>query len=372
MKVLYVITRSDTLGGAQVHVRDMASWLRSLGHDAAVVVGGEGLYCDALAERGVPYMVSKHLCRPIRPDRDLRAAHELRRIFRQQRPDLITLHSVKAGLVGRIAAAGLRIPVLFTAHGWSFTEGISSSGIWLGRTLERLAAPLADRIITVSEYDRALALRSGVGRPETVQTVHNAMPDTGFRASPGENSKPVKIVMVARLDRPKDHETLFEALAEIRELDWVLDLVGDGPNEGMLIEHVRSLGLSEKVRFLGLRSDVDQLLSHAHVFVLASLWEGFPLSILEAMRAGLPVVASDVGGVAEAVVHEETGFLVPRRCAEALRDRLSQLIADPLERARMGAAARLRYERQFTFERMAHETLRIYEQLAGAGRCVSA
>lgn len=363
MKIVYCLTRSDTLGGAQIHVADMAAWLRSNGHDVVVVVGGEGPLTERLSDNGVPCRMSRHLCRAIHPVQDTRAIGELRRIFGELRPDLISLHSAKAGLVGRLAAVGLGVPVLFTAHGWPFTEGVSALQRLVYRTLERITAPLADRIITVSDYDRLLALKARIAAPEKIMTIHNAMPPGEHAGDVGEMSGTVRIIMVARLDVPKDHMTLFDALAKLKDKPWVLDLVGDGPHESQLRVRAEELGLGDRVRFLGLRRDVASLLAESHIFVLTSRWEGFPRSVLEAMRAGLPVIASAVGGMPEAVEEGETGYLVPRDDTHTLRDRLEQMIDWPEERARLGEAGRRRFEERFRFERMADETLAVYEQL---------
>ncbi len=110
---------------------------------------------------------------------------------------------------------------------------------------------------------------------------------------------------------------------------------------------------------------MDRVLAEAQVFVLATNWEGLPLSVLEAMRAGLPVVATDVGGVGEAVVEGKTGFLVPRGDEEALKARLRTLLLSPDLRASMGEAGRRRYEEAFTLERMLRETWRVYQEVLG-------
>jgi glycosyltransferase involved in cell wall biosynthesis len=127
-----------------------------------------------------------------------------------------------------------------------------------------------------------------------------------------------------------------------------------------------SLGIRARVNFLGQRRDVDRLLAGSQISVLASNWEGFPLSILEAMRAGLPVVASTVGGVAEAVLDQETGYVVPRGDVEVFRDRIKALLESQPLRLRLGANARRRYEQLFTLNRLVSRTLDVYRDvLAG-------
>ena len=221
-------------------------------------------------------------------------------------------------------------------------------------------APLAARIICVSAYDRQLAVAAGIA-PRRLVTIHNGMPDVppADRADP-MTSAPVRIVMVARFAPQKDHMTLLRAVAA---LDGVhLDLVGEGPTLAATRELAWRLGIDERVHFLGHRDDVPAILARAHIFALISNWEGFPRSTLEAMRAGLPAVVTDVGGAAEAIVEEETGFVIPPRDENATRERLQGLVADPRRRGAMGAAARRRYEEQFTFEPLFARTYAVYQE----------
>ena len=166
--------------------------------------------------------------------------------------------------------------------------------------------------------------------------------------------------MVARFEPQKDHACLLRALAGAPG-KWRAVLVGDGPTHPAAEALARELGIADRVSFPGSRDDVPDVLAGAHVFSLASRWEGLPRTILEAMRAGLPVVASDVDGVGEAVADEETGFLVPAGDSAALGRRLGQLFAYPSLRKRMGDAGRRRYEESFTFERMVAETAAVYD-----------
>jgi glycosyltransferase involved in cell wall biosynthesis len=171
----------------------------------------------------------------------------------------------------------------------------------------------------------------------------------------------VRIVSVARLEPPKDHRTLLRALALLRAEDWQLEIVGGGPEETSARELAAALGIGGRVRWAGYQTDPAAALASAHVFVLSSLSEGFPRSILEAMRAGLPVIASDVGGVSEAVVDSANGYLVPRQDPDSLARALEKLLKHETERERLGAAARRMYEERFRFERMFEKTSALYD-----------
>jgi glycosyltransferase involved in cell wall biosynthesis len=364
LKIAYIITRADPIGGAQIHVRDLAGAMQARGHVVLVLLGGHGPFLDDLRARNIRTIVLEHLTVPIRPLQDLRALRETRRALEAFRPDLVATHSAKAGVVGRMAARLLGVPVTVTTHGWSFTTGVPPMRATVYRWIERVTGPFAaDMTITVSEYDRQLALKAGILSQDQLVTVHNGMPDVppSLRARP--DGAPVRLVMVARFGAQKDHPTLLRALADLRDVPWDLDLIGEGPLMAQTRDLAASLGIAERVRFLGQRIDVDRLLAAAHISVLATNWEGFPLSILEAMRAGLPMIATDVGGVSESVRDGETGYLVPPAQVGPLRDRLRTLLNDSGLRARMGAAGRQLYEREFTLDRSVSRTLDVYSRV---------
>ncbi len=365
MRIAFIVTRLDDVGGAQIHVRDLSTALRAAGHDAVVLAGSNGALADELRAHGVPCYPLHHLAREVSPLRDVRCFSELVETLREVRPDIISTHSTKAGFIGRIAGKTLGIPTLFTAHGWGFTEGrppLQALAFW---AVERATAAWAARIITVCESDRTAAVRAHLTSSERLVTIHNAMPDVdeALRARPGDS--PPRLVMVARLSLWKDQPTLLHALSGLKDLDWQLDLVGDGPLRGQLEELVRSLGLTTRVGLLGYRRDVPEQLAAAQVFLLITKWEGFPRSILEAMRAGLPVIASDVGGVRESVVDGTTGWVIPPGDTARLGECLRALITRPELRVRMGQAGRARYEREFTFDRLVDRTTRVYEAALG-------
>jgi glycosyltransferase involved in cell wall biosynthesis len=366
--IAYVVTRADPLGGVQVHIRDLTAALQAQGHSATVITSGSGPFLDQLRAQNTPVILLRHLTLPINPVRDLRALLEIRAALRELRPDLVAAHSSKAGILSRIAGASVGIPVVLTAHGWNFTPGIPRVEAAVYRQIERFAGLFTTKIITVSEFDRRLALQARLVSEDRAVTVHNGIPDTprALRADPG--GTPPRLVMVARFGAQKDHGTLLRALAGLQAHRWELDLVGDGPLMRQMESLAGTLGLGPRVRFLGQRMDVDQILAAAQVSVLATNWEGLPLSILEAMRAGLPVVASSAGGIEEAVRDEETGYVVPRGNVDFLRDRIGRLLTDPALRIRFGANARARYEQHFTLGRFVAKTLAVYQDILARER----
>ena len=360
MRIAYIITQSDSIGGASIHVRDLAHYFKEQGNDVWVLVGGNGPFISHLQERGILYKIIPHMVRAILPVKDVLAFKEIRKTLSELKPDIVSTHSSKAGVLGRLAARSLGIPVIFTAHGWAFTEGVSETKRFLYKHIERSMSRFSDKIITVSEYDRQLALKEKVAPEEKLVTIHNGMPDISpdLHADPGK--EPPRIIMVARFDPPKDHATLLRALSGLKQLSWDLELVGDGP----LLEETRTLasdlGIADRINFTGATNDVPERLSKAQIFVLSTNWEGLPLTIIEAMRAGLPVIASKVGGCSEALEDNVNGFLVPRYSVETLKEKLTLLIQDPGSRIKTGKSGREKYEREFTFHMMAGKTSKIY------------
>jgi len=364
LRILYIISRADALGGASVHVRDMAIEALARGHEVSVAVGGEGPVTEALADAAVPYRSLRHLKRELHPWHDTLAVLELRQVIKVLQPDLVSAHASKAGFLGRMAARWAGVPVIYTPHCWSFVDGFPRAGLY--RRAEKLAARWADRIVAVAEEERQIALRKGICAGSKITTIHNGMPDVapGLLASPA--TSPPRMVMIARFEEQKDHPTLVRALTQLEDLPWSLDLVGDGPTMAGVRKQVAEAGLTTRVNFLGYRTDIPQILAQAQIYLLISNWEGFPRSIIEAMRAGLPVVASDVGGSREAVQEDVTGFTVPKGDAVDLASKLRILLTDPAARARMGSAGRASYENNFTFRRMADRTFRLYEEVIAA------
>jgi glycosyltransferase involved in cell wall biosynthesis len=365
MKIAFVITRADAVGGATVHVRDLSRALMAGGHQPTVVVGGTGMVSRELEECGIPVVSLRHLCRQVSPWQDVMAVRELAKAIKSIRPDLVSAHTAKAGCIARLACSGTGIPVLYTPHGWAITDRISRRQGWIYRLVERATAPLAAGIVNVCEYERKLALQYGIGSARRHRVIHNGMPEVaaGQRAWPGLN--PPHIVMVARFEAPKDHETLVEALGKVQHLRWSLSLVGEGPLQRPVRARVLALGMQGRVQFAGHTVQVAEALASAQMFVLSSRSEAFPRSILEAMRAGLPVVASDVGGVREAVTDGHNGYVVPKQSIESLAEALERLIGDAGERERMGANGRRRFEQRFTFGRMLTETVSLYQEVTG-------
>lgn len=365
MNILFAIARADAIGGAQVHVKDLAVALQEDKHKVLVLTGQHGIYNEDLKQAGIESISCAYLQKQINPLADGRSLRYILNIIDLFKPDLIAAHSSKSGVLARLAGKMANVPCVFTAHGWSFTTGIPEPNRTIYRWLEKLTASFASKIICVSEYDRSMGIEAGMSSQQLI-TVHNGMKDVpvSLRAKQ-KTGELVKIAMVARFDRQKDHSTLIEAFSGVNA---ELILVGEGPSLVKVRRQVEQLKIEHKVKFLGFRKDVAEILAGVQICTLISHWEGLPCTIIEAMRAGLPVVASDVGGVNEIVLDGQTGYVIPRSNARFLRQRLNYLVANEQARISMGIMARQKYESQLTFQHMYHRTLTTYQDVINSKR----
>jgi glycosyltransferase involved in cell wall biosynthesis len=358
--LLYIITQSE-FGGAQSNVLDLIKGFQQE-YDLHLATSTEGSLTESIAAINVPVNLLPNLIRSINLFHDYLAIKECISLIKEIKPDVIHAHSSKAGLIARVAGWICKVPVVFTAHGWGFSPGNPAIRRWIVLLSEKLAAPLAKKIICVSETNRQLALSLGVSNQNSLVTVHNGINDIPVSlANPAH--QPARLIMVARFNEPKDQATLLKAIAQLSDQSIHLDLVGSGSAWESCKDLAKSLGIQDQVSFLGDRADVPQLLAQSQIFILCTHYEGLPISILEAMRAGLPVIATKVNGIPEEVEHGKTGLLVPDKDVKEVAKALSTLIESPDLRQQMGEAGRQKFLEEFTIERMIDETRTVYEQV---------
>lgn len=349
LRIVHVITKLD-VGGAQRVAVDLCSALVRDGHRVTMVAGNDpgtgGDMRSTCLDQGVEVLDLPSLRRPIRPATDVKAVRELAALLVDIGPDVVHTHSSKGGIVGRLAAHRARVPaVVHTVHGWSFRDYQPWPIRYAYVALERLAGRFTDVLVFVSEADRVEAQNRRVA----VQARHVLEPppvDLGRFRLAERVVEPV-VGTVTRLGDPKDHETLLRSFDLVRgEVpSATLVVVGDGPKRAEAEQLAAELGLTPAVRFLGTRADVPELLGSFRCFVLSSISEGRPVSIQEAMAAGVPVVATDVGGVSDLVQDGSTGRLVPRQDPVAMSAAICDVLLDEVDvvgmrdRARRGVEA---------------------------------
>lgn len=366
------LLHSLSLGGAEVLASRFARCLSASYRFVFVCLDELGALGAQLRDEGFPvHVLSK------REGVDWRCVCRLARVFRHERVDLIHAHQYPAFFYGITARLAARRPaVLFTEHGRHHPDYPRRKRILLNRLLlER-----RDRVVGVGQaVCRALVTNEGF--PEgRVGVIYNGIPlrplpdpETARAAVRRElrlDSPAVVVLQVARLDPLKDHATAVRALrgALTSGADLQLVLAGDGPALPALRELAFAAGLGDRVHFLGQRPDVPRLLAAADVVLLTSLSEGIPLAVIEGMAAGLPVVATCVGGVPEVVVDGQTGLLAPAGDDGRLGGHLVGLARDPARRARMGQLGRERAVAAFSEDRMHAAYCQLYEEMLPAKR----
>lgn len=371
-------------GGAQATLlasRDMAD------HGATVTIlaglddPGEGTYwCDLETpdDRVVEVPI---LHRALHPVADIRTLYWLVRWLRSTRPDVLHTHSSKAGALGRLAAAISRVPVVHTVHGWSFAapgrkgrlERVVAKAVI---ALERALAHLSGALIVVTPLDIEQGLANGIGRPDQYRLVRSGVELDRPRAARHKRQElreqlglddSFVVGTVGRLAAQKDLGTLIEAFAIAErdgnfEQEAVLAIVGDGPDRHRLEAQSKSAGIGQQTIFLGQRPDAAELVAAFDAFVLTSLWEGLPRTIVEAMAASVPVIATQVGGVEEIVRDGETGFLVAPGDAAGVARAISCLRRDPGVGQRVAARAGDEVN-AFSAERMRHDLGLVWSEL---------
>ncbi len=331
--------------------------------------------------KGVTVVPVASLVRPIHPLRDFRAIAEVRAVLLRENAQIVHTHSSKAGLVGRLGALAASAPILVhTVHGWAI-KSQTAWPVWKSfQALERSLAHRTDALVVVAGADRELGLAFGIGRRDQYNLIRSGIPIEEYatrgsglehraaaRRTLGLPSEVPVVGSVTRLAPPKDTDTLLRSFALVREIvpGVRFVVVGDGPDGAEARAQAVRLDLGGSIHWTGARSDVATLLPAFDVSVLASHDEGLPRTIIEAMAAGVPVVASDVGSVHEAVVDGRTGRLVRPRDPAAMGQAIIDLLDDPGAAAQLVVNARISID-EFDEAAMVTATEALYDSLISA------
>src|SRR4051812_3962751 len=324
---------------------------RARGHE---VIGGcaEGPLLDAVRAEGFR-VIALPFVRRLSPLAHLRAFWSLVAILRAEKPDLVHAHMPISGFLARLAAWIAGVPkVAYTCHGFLFNHTSSSlPRRALSFAMEWIAARVTDVFLTVSEAEARDARRLHIAA--SAEPVRNGRNPAIFRPDPAARARiraelgvpedRAVIIAVSRLVWHKGYPELAAAMRTVPEAElWVVGERLDTDRGADMVALLRSAGLGYRLRMLGYRTDVPALLAAADIFTLPSRFEGLPMSVIEAMLTGLPVVATNVRGPAEQVIDGETGLLVAPGDADALGAALCRLTRDPDLRARLGQAGRHR------------------------------
>ncbi|MDD5589867.1 MAG: glycosyltransferase family 4 protein [Candidatus Portnoybacteria bacterium] len=372
-KILYLVTLSE-MGGAQKYVIDLATGLDKNQFEVAVAAGGNGPLFERLQNAGIKTFKLKRLKRQINPFRDLAAYFEIRKLLKTWRPDVLHLNSSKISVLGSLAGRNLPMKIAYTVHGAVFKASFSSLSKRLFLWAEKFTAQFKHKIICVSEYDRRLWLEHKVVPAEKLTMIHNGIdPKIDFltkeeaqkKLLAGKNLAGIKTIgALANFYPEKRLDILIEAANLLiknpqTKFKIFFILIGSGPLEKQIKTKIAQMGLADKFILTGILPNAARYLKAFDVFVLPSEKEGLPYTIIEAMAAGLPIVASRVGGIPEMVQDGMNGYLISPHDPEALAERVLQLLENPTL-ARIFAETSLKKVQDFSLAKMLSETEKQY------------
>ncbi len=372
IKILYIITQGE-MGGAQRYVFDLATNLDKTRYEILAAVGTENPDLNnSLLKKGIKTAGLHHLKRSISPGHDLLAIFEIKKLIKKYQPDIVHLNSSKAGVLGSIAAylAGNR-NVVFTAHGFAFLEPNNFLVKQIYFWAEKFASLFRKKIITVSDFDRTSAIADKLSGPEKLITVHNGI----ILSSPPHEGGPEGVA------EQKNTMTSPNPSSRGGVKPVIGTIAHDYPTKDLktlraAFEIVKEEFPQAELKIVSGVTDAVKLLSGFDVYVCSSVKEGFPYTILEAMRAGLPIVSTNVGGIPEAITpylspsplagegggEGAVGILVPPKNPEALAQAIKQLLVNPELALKLGQNAQKKVQ-QFSLDKMLAETERVYQSL---------
>jgi glycosyltransferase involved in cell wall biosynthesis len=380
------------MGGPALHVAYLTAGLRDRGYDTTLVAGSLARGEDSMAfvadNREVEVVRIDELGREISPFRDLVATIKLARLIRKERPQILHTHTAKAGTVGRVAAllAGSRRPpiIVHTFHGHVLRGYFGPLRSLFFRLLERWLAARTTALIAVSPQvrddlvklgvaprERFVVIRLGIELEERVAPEQDGRLET--RRYLGIPDDRFTVGWIGRMTSVKRTDDILVAFKRLRDsgVDAMLCLVGDGPDRRDLERRAHELGVVRDTLFLGYQEDVAPFYAAFDALVLPSSNEGTPVSAIEALAAGRPVVATSVGGVPDVVRDGEDGFLVDPGATDELAERLERLARDPDLRAGMGERGRERVLPRYAVDRLVTDVDHLYRALlasAAGGR----
>jgi glycosyltransferase involved in cell wall biosynthesis len=404
LKILYIITQSE-LGGAQKNVLDLATGLKNR-HQVLVAAGneGSGRFFEVLRKSQIPCVRLKYLRRSINPYFDLLGLLEIRKLVKKERPDVLHLHSSKAGLLGSLAGetlrfssalfginrSGYRLKIIYTVHGAVFTAAFSTLTQKIFLWLEKSAAYLKDKIICVSANDKKLWLENRAAPENKLTVIHNGIASEKIEFLE-ENKARKELIEFLDVRHPEIQMLQYSGCLTSRKTkivgtianfypekgllylikaakfmgknalapEAIFVIIGEGPDRKMLEGMIKERGLENKFFLTGALPNAAQYLKAFDVFVLPSIKEGFPYVLLEAMAARLPIIASLVGGTPEIIDNGKNGFLILSKNPKILAERITDILDNPELAGKLSQGAGEKVK-EFSVEKMIEETERVY------------
>jgi glycosyltransferase involved in cell wall biosynthesis len=377
--ILYLITQSE-MGGAQKYIFDLCN---SLKNEYNVVVafgeqGDKGELANKLKENNIEYRIIPDLQRKINFKKDRLALKQTKKLILEIKPNIIHLNSSKISILGSAAVFCLglnpfrkykikKAKIIYTAHGWVFHEPIPQAQKY--KKLEKISAKYKDKIICVSQKDYDSAIKEKIAPKEKLSTIHNGIAPINFlsreeaRHKLNLSSEDLVIGSIGNLYKNKGFEYLINAIKILVDNGFnpKTIIIGEGEEREELENWIRQYRLEKNV-FLKGRLEGAHLLKAFDIYICSSIKEGLSYTLIEAMLAARPIIATQVGGNPELIEHEKTGLLVQAANAESISQAILRFIHEPELLNKVRLAAQKKAQTEFTLEKMVNETKAIYEE----------
>lgn len=374
MKILYIITKSNW-GGAQRHVYDLAVGARKAGQEVVVALGGEGVLRDRLREAGITTRSISKLARDVKVRNEFGTLYEIVTLIGEEKPDILHLHSTKAGALGALAGRLRRVrKIIFTAHGWAFNEDRPYAQKVVIAFFSWLTMLLCTHIITLSEKELGQAqsfpliahklrmVRLGIHPPKFYAT--SSAQD--FFQSKTDEPLNRKFVMgtIAELHPNKGLLYAINALEKLAATNpnFIFFVIGEGEQRNQLEELIQQKNLKRNIKLLGYVEHAAEYLRGLSLFLLPSIKEGFPYVLIEAGYAGIPVIATTVGGIPELVDDMQSGILVQPKKSEEIFHALGFIIEHKATQREYARSFQEKVRTMFNIEQMFTAIFKIYAE----------
>lgn len=366
-KLFFVITKSN-FGGAQHYVYDLATHLNDF--DVVVAHGGHGELETNLKNAGIKTMHIDELDRDIGFIKDFRVFMRLMKLFKDEHPDIVHLNSSKIGGLGSLAGrfAGIK-NIIFTAHGWAYKEDRSALSKIVIKIASWFTVLFSHKIIVLSRFEKKCAptrlmqkkvivIYNGINSETALLDKEPARKMLEEYISLPSDS--IWVGVVAELHKNKGLNYLIDAFAKIKKDNTYLIIIGEGEDRTMLNEKIHTMSIHNNVFLLGSVPDARKYFKAFDIFALTSIKEGSPYTLLEAGRAGLPTIASNVGGIPELLDNGKVGLLTEPKNVAQIKAGLETLLSDPGKRSTYGDSYQNYTNEHFTFEQMLEKTKALY------------
>ncbi len=380
-KILFLITKS-VWGGAAKYVFDLAREMKKEGFDAAVAAGGKGSLAQELVKEEIKYFNISYFQRKVNPFKEPLAFLEILSLLFQARPDIIHANSPKAGglagpaiLIYRLAFFLKKITSVYTAHGWAVAEARPRWQIFLIKIFSKATALFYDKIICVSKNDRRIAVKEKIAPSSKLFVIYNGIEDIPFLSHEQAFSKlvpqnnkavPKKTIgSIAEWTKNKGLIYLLKAVKKTQKKGYTFNTILIGSGENPDKDKIKRLISKYKIKNIHLIEFIPQAAKYLKafdVFILPSIKEGLPYTIIEAMAAERPIIASKVGGIPELIKHNQNGLLVEPRDSQQICQSIKKILDNPALEQKFAQKNRQKISEKFSLKKMARETISLYQE----------